>query len=153
MNDNKTNMTRLKDMSATADRFVVRRSRGVHPNLLLSITVGVCSAMGLAPQIVRSDVVVVDVVAVAKGMRTSDLKGKAVVNEKNEKIGTVDDLIVGRDRVLFAVLQVGGFLGIGSHFVAVPYQSLQISDRGSKIVLPGASKEALQNLPEFTYKG
>lgn len=154
MNHNKTKMIGLKDMTATADRFVVQRLRGqFHRTVVLSIVVGVCSAIGLAPQIVRSDVVVVDVVAVAKGMRTGDLKGKAVVNEKNEKIGTVDDLIVGRDRVLFAVLQVGGFLGIGSHFVAVPYQSLQINDTGSKIVLPGASKEALQNLPEFTYKG
>jgi hypothetical protein len=107
--------------------------------------------MGLVPQIVKSDVVVVDVVAVAQGLRTGDLKGKPVLNEKNERIGTIDDLIIGKDRVLFGILQVGGFLGIGSHFVAVPYQSLQIDEAPTKIVLPGASKEALKNLPEFKY--
>jgi hypothetical protein len=46
---------------------------------------------------------------------------------------------------------VGGILGINSHFVAVPYQSLQINEVPTKIVLPGASKEALKNLPEFKY--
>lgn len=60
-------------------------------------------------------------------------------------------MIIGKDRVLFGILQVGGFLGIGSHFVAVPYQSLQIDEAPTKIVLPGASKEALKNLPEFKY--
>jgi hypothetical protein len=60
-------------------------------------------------------------------------------------------LIIGKDRVLFGILQVGGFLGIGSHFVAVPYQSLQIGEAPTKIVLPGASKDALKNLPEFKY--
>ena len=97
--------------------------------------------------------VVVDVVAVAQGQRTSDLKGKPVLNEKNERVGTIDDLIISRDRVLFAILQVGGFLGIGSHFVTVPYQSLDIDEATNRIVLPGASKEALKNLPEFKYHG
>jgi sporulation protein YlmC with PRC-barrel domain len=118
---------------------------------VLAIALTACGAIGLVPQIVRSDVVVVDVVAVAKGMRTDDLKGKPVLNEKNERIGTIDDLIIGKDRVLFAILQVGGILGINSHFVAVPYQSLQINEVPTKIVLPGASKEALKNLPEFKY--
>jgi hypothetical protein len=77
--------------------------------------------------------------------------GSVMSREKNERIGTIDDLIIGKDRVLFGILQVGGFLGIGSHFVAVPYQSLQIDEAPIKIVLPGASKEALKNLPEFKY--
>lgn len=135
-----------------ADRLAVewlrcqRRRVGV---LAVALTAG--GAIGLVPQIVKSDVVVVDVVAVAQGLRTGDLKGKPVLNEKNERIGTIDDLIIGKDRVLFGILQVGGFLGIGSHFVAVPYQSLQINEAPIRIVLPGASKEALKNLPEFKY--
>ena len=47
-----------------------------------------------------------------------------------------------------ATLQVGGFLGIGAHLVAVPYESLIIDDEGSKIQLPGASKDELRKLPE-----
>jgi sporulation protein YlmC with PRC-barrel domain len=117
----------------------------------LAIAVTACGAIGLVPQMVKSEVVVVDVVAVAQGVRTENLKGKPVVNEKNERIGTIDDLIIGKDRVLFGILHVGGFLGIGSNLAAVPYQSLQIDEAPTKILLPGASKEALKNPPEFRY--
>jgi sporulation protein YlmC with PRC-barrel domain len=135
-----------------ADRLAVEWLRCLRRRVgVLAVALTACGAIGLVPQIVKSDVVVVDVVAVAQGLRTGDLKGKPVLNEKNERIGTIDDLIIGKDRVLFGILQVGGFLGIGSHFVAVPYQSLQIDEAPTKIVLPGASKEALKNLPEFKY--
>jgi hypothetical protein len=97
------------------------------------------------------DVVVVDVVAVADGYRASKLRGTKVVNQKNESIGSLDDLVVGKDRVLFAIIQVGGLLGLGSHLIAVPYQSLQINADGSRIVLPGATREQVKALPEFKY--
>jgi hypothetical protein len=58
---------------------------------------------------------------------------------------------VDSKRALFAVLQVGGFLGLGGRLVAVPYESLTIGDNGRKITLPGASKEELQKLAEFKY--
>jgi sporulation protein YlmC with PRC-barrel domain len=135
-----------------ADRLAVGRLRCQHGRFaLLAVALTACGAVGLAPQVVRAEAVVVDVVAVAQGLRTEDLKGKPVLNERNERIGTIDDLIIGKDRVLFGILQVGGFLGIGSHFVAVPYDSLQLGEAPTKIVLPGASKEALKNLPEFKY--
>jgi hypothetical protein len=96
--------------------------------------------------------VVLDVQAVAKGYRASKLRGSGVINDKNERIGTIDDLVIGADepRVLFAILQVGGFLGVGGHLVAVPYETLKIDGEG-KIALPGATKEALTKLPEFVY--
>ena len=125
--------------------------RGVHKVRAFAIALAICSALGFAPQIVRSDVLIVDVVKVADGMRAGELKGKPVVNDRNERIGTIDDLIIGRDKVLFGILQVGGFLGLGSHYVAVPYEELKISP-GSKIILPGASKEELKSLPEFKYR-
>jgi hypothetical protein len=152
MSRNTNQIEKPKGSIMNANRLAVewlrcqRRRGGV-----LAVTLTACGAIGLVPQIVKSDVVVVDVVAVAQGLRTGDLKGKPVLNEKNERIGTIDDLIIGKDRVLFGILQVGGFLGIGSHFVAVPYQSLQIDEAPTRIVLPGASKEALKNLPEFKY--
>jgi PRC-barrel domain len=99
------------------------------------------------------ELVVVDVTAVAKGYRTSKLTGSDVVNDHDERIGTIDDIIIGRDRVLFAVLQVGGFLGLGGQLVAVPYQALILDDTGGKIVLPGASRDELKKLPEFKYGG
>ena len=93
----------------------------------------------------------VDVKAVGEGYRASKLLGTKVENEKNEKIGTLDDLVITVDHKLFAVLQVGGFLGLGGHLIAVPYESLAIADHGRKITLPGASKEALEKLPEFQF--
>jgi sporulation protein YlmC with PRC-barrel domain len=94
----------------------------------------------------------VDVSVVAKGYRASKLIGITVINDKNESIGSLDDLVIDNKQVLFAVLQVGGFLGIGKHLVAVPYDSLQISEDGKKVALPGASKDELKKLSEFRYQ-
>jgi sporulation protein YlmC with PRC-barrel domain len=92
--------------------------------------------------------VTVDVNVVGQGYRASKLMGTSVTNEKSEKIGTLSDLVVARDRSLFAVLEVGGFLGMGAHLVAVPYETLVINDEGRDIRLPGASKDELKKLPE-----
>jgi sporulation protein YlmC with PRC-barrel domain len=94
----------------------------------------------------------VDVKLVAEGYRVSKMIGAKVLNSTGEKIGTVSDFIIGQDKVLFAILEVGGFLHLGSHLVAVPYSSLTINADGSKIVLTGGSSDELKNLPEFKYK-
>ena len=101
-------------------------------------------------QVVR--LVTVDVNVVGQGYRVSKLMGSAVTNEKNERIGTLNDLVVARDRSLFAVLEVGGFLGMGAHLVAVPYETLVINDEGRAIHLPGASKDELKKLPEIRFR-
>jgi sporulation protein YlmC with PRC-barrel domain len=95
----------------------------------------------------------VDLSVVAKGYRMSKMIGSTVINDKNEKIGTVDDVIADKDKkqLSFAVLQVGGFLGLGGRLVAVPYDSLVIDDAGQKVTLPGASKDELKKLSEFNY--
>lgn len=92
----------------------------------------------------------VDVSAVATGYRASKIIGATIVNEAKEKIGTVDDLIVTRtDRVPFAVVSVGGFLGVGNKLVAVRMADLQFS--ADQTLLPGATKDMLKALPEFVY--
>lgn len=95
--------------------------------------------------------VTVDVNVVTQGYRISKLTGSSVTNEKNEKIGSIDDFVVAHDRSLFAILQVGGFLGMGGHLVAVPYDSLVIDEEGRAIRLPGASREELKKLPEIKF--
>lgn len=95
----------------------------------------------------------VDVSVVGKGYRASKLIGASAMNEKNENIGKIDDIVIDNNRVMYAVLQVGGFLGVGSKLVAVPYDSLQIDSSGKKVVLPGASKDELKELAEFKYLG
>lgn len=95
----------------------------------------------------------VDVSVVGKGYRAGKLIGASVTNDKNENIGKVDDIIIDNNRVMYAVVQVGGFLGVGSRLIAVPYDSLKIDDAGKKVVLPGASKDELKKLAEFKYLG
>ena len=92
----------------------------------------------------------VDPQTVATGYRTSKVVGSTVVNESKQAVGTIDDLIVTpTEKVPFAVLSVGGFLGMGTKYVVVPYSSLQVRDK--KMVRPAATKESLKALPEFKY--
>jgi PRC-barrel domain len=101
-----------------------------------------------APQ--TASLMKVDPATLATGYRTSKVVGSTVVNEANETVGTIDDLIVTPgEKVPFAVLSVGGFLGMGAKYVVVPFSSLQVKDK--KMVLPGATKESLKALPEFKY--
>ena len=92
----------------------------------------------------------VDPASVATGYRASKVVGSAVVNEANDTVGTIDDLIVTpTDDVPYAVLSVGGFLGMGSRYVVVPFNSVQV--KGKQMVLPGATKDSLMALPAFKY--
>ena len=76
--------------------------------------------------------------------------GSTVVNEANETVGTIDDLIVTpTDKVPFAVVSVGGFLGMASKYVVVPYSLFVVHDK--QMMLPGATKESLKSLPAFKY--
>ena len=92
----------------------------------------------------------VDPQSLATGYRTSKVVGSAVVNEANETVGTIDDLIVTpSEKVPYAVLSVGGFLGMGTKYVVVPYSALEVNDK--RMMLRSATKESLNSLPEFKY--
>ena len=101
-----------------------------------------------APQTV--EIAKVDVATLAAGYRASKVIGSSVVNEADETIGKVDDLLVTRNgKDPYAVLSVGGFLGMGTRLVVVRYDSLKFAD--NKIVLPGGTKDGLKMLPAFEY--
>ena len=92
----------------------------------------------------------VDVVKVATGFRASKVIGSSVVNEANDTVGKVDDIIIAENgKSPYVVLSVGGFLGIGDKLVILPYEQLTTMDR--KIVMQGATKDALKDLPSFKY--
>ena len=93
---------------------------------------------------------IVDVAKLGKGYLVSELLRVSVVNDKDERIGELQDFVLAGDKSdVFAVIQVGEFLDRASNLVAVPVRSLEISQEGRKVVLPGASKEALKTLPVF----
>jgi hypothetical protein len=96
------------------------------------------------------DLVKIDVQKLAAGYRASKVIGSSVVNDAGETIGTIDDLLVSADgKQPYAVLSIGGFLGMGTHLVVVPYDTLKFADK--KVMLPGGTKEGLKKLPEFKY--
>jgi sporulation protein YlmC with PRC-barrel domain len=58
--------------------------------------------------------------------RASKLAGVDVYNEENEKIGDIHDIILDKSgKVANVILGVGGFLGMGEHYVAVPFDKLK----------------------------
>jgi sporulation protein YlmC with PRC-barrel domain len=76
--------------------------------------------------------------------------GKAVYNEEKQKIGTVDDLIITPDKsVSYAIIGVGGFLGMGKHDVAISVNRFKVDK--DRITLPGAAKDVLKAMPKFEY--
>ncbi len=82
---------------------------------------------------------------------SSDLVGTKVVTSNDESLGSISDLIVEKDgRVTAAVIDVGGFLGIGAKPVAVSFNALTVApaDDGQKVVV-AASRDELNQAPEF----
>ena len=76
--------------------------------------------------------------------------GQAVYNDNNERVGSVDDIIVTGDKaVSYAIVNAGGFLAVAKHDVAVPVSAFKLTD--DKLVLPGATREALRAAPQFDY--
>jgi sporulation protein YlmC with PRC-barrel domain len=58
--------------------------------------------------------------------RTSKVVGLNVYNDNNESIGSINDLLTDKSGSIKAVvLGVGGFLGVGAHLVAVPYETIK----------------------------
>src|ERR1700693_3170939 len=61
----------------------------------------------------------------ASEIRASKLIGTTVQNAANESIGTINEVILGKDgKVAAVVVGVGGFLGMGEHEVAMNFDSL-----------------------------
>ena len=76
--------------------------------------------------------------------------GHSVYNNMDERVGSVDDIIVRTDKFIsYAIINAGGFLAVAKHNVAVPVSQFQLN--GDKLVLPGATRDALKAAPEFEY--
>jgi sporulation protein YlmC with PRC-barrel domain len=87
--------------------------------------------------------------------RASKVIGSSVYNDHDEKVGSIDDLLIDRDGKMNVVLSVGGFLGMGTKYVEVPYSNLTFGntqrDSDNRVVLKGATKESLKTQPAYNY--
>jgi sporulation protein YlmC with PRC-barrel domain len=96
-------------------------------------------------------VTVTELQEVTKGWSVKrTILGQPVYNDNKERVGTVDDLIVTPEKAIsYAIVNAGGFLGLAKHNVAIPVSQFKLVD--NKLVLRGATKEALKASPEFQY--
>jgi hypothetical protein len=100
--------------------------------------------------------------------RTTEIRGVDVYNDHDEKIGSVDDVLLDQHgNVKVVVIGVGGFLGIGEHNIAVAFNDLHWQMKtsapadGQKVaqntkyperaILSGVTKDQLMKAPEFKY--
>jgi opacity protein-like surface antigen len=87
-------------------------------------------------------------------MFSSKLKGLSVTNQKDETVGDVTDLAIKNHQVDALILSVGGFLGMGEHYVAVSPSSVNVryDQKNDKwLASMNTTKEALKAAPEFKY--
>jgi sporulation protein YlmC with PRC-barrel domain len=90
--------------------------------------------------------------------RASDLVGAAVIDDRGESVGKVDDIVVStEDDKLHAVIAIGGFAGFGAKLISLPFNDLQITSNGDnpqvRIAMTGEQLEQLvASRPEFRYE-
>jgi len=82
--------------------------------------------------------------------RTSKVVGLSVYNENNESIGTINDLLMDKSgNIKAVVLGVGGFLGMGEHLVAVPFDKVKFVDTP----VPSTTASSNSNRPASSTTG
>jgi hypothetical protein len=88
----------------------------------------------------------------AQFLANDEVIGQDVVNVMDEEVGEIADLVMDRDQKLVGVvLSVGGFLGLGEKWVAVPVDTIEFptGDRPARLVV-AVTEEQLENAPDFT---
>jgi sporulation protein YlmC with PRC-barrel domain len=78
------------------------------------------------------------------------VEGTSVYSTSGEKLGSIDDLMIDKrsGQIRYAVLEFGGFLGMGADRYPMPWRVLNYSQEKGGYVVPLA-KEALQNAPKY----
>src|SRR5437868_3879672 len=78
------------------------------------------------------------------------VEGTAVYNEAGDKLGSIDDLMIDKrsGQVRYAVLEFGGFLGMGTDRYPLPWDALKYDTGKEGYVVP-LDKERLKNAPRY----
>lgn len=126
--------------------------KSIHILVLASIALTVPSVS--RAQVAGSTVVGISIAEareVASGWSAKrQILGQPVFNDKDERVGSIDDIIVAPDKaVSHAIINAGGFIGLTKHDVAIPVSQLKLVD--NKLILAGASKDALRASPPLEY--
>lgn len=83
-------------------------------------------------------------------LSAGSITGDKVVNAQGDELGKIEEIMLDADdnRIAYAVLSFGGFLGIGDKLFAVPWGALKLDADNKRFVLD-ASKERLERAPGF----
>ena len=83
-------------------------------------------------------------------LSASTVIGDDVVNSAGENLGKIEEVMldVEDDRIAYAVLSFGGFLGIGNKLFAVPWEALELDAPNKRFVLD-VPREKLEQAPGF----
>ncbi|MBQ0946026.1 PRC-barrel domain-containing protein [Ideonella sp. 4Y16] len=121
------------------------------PALVAALLVPGLSAAQVAGESRRVDTLVTESTLTATGWSVKrTLMGQSIYNEAGQKVGEVEDLIISPERNLsFVIIEAGGFLGMGRHDVAIPMASIQ--QRANRLVMVGATRDAINAMPVFSY--
>jgi len=86
-------------------------------------------------------------------IRTSKLHGTDVRNAAGDKIGDIDEVVVGAKGRTQVILSVGGFLGIGEHHVAVDWNRVKMvrTPNGNLEARLNMTKDQLRAMPEYRF--
>ena len=78
------------------------------------------------------------------------LIGDPVKNAEGEKLGELKEIMLDTERgqVAYAVLDFGGFMGLGDKLFAVPWQAFTVNEDDHKLIL-NVDKETLKNAEGF----
>jgi sporulation protein YlmC with PRC-barrel domain len=83
-------------------------------------------------------------------LKATDLIGMKVQDTSGKRLGDIKDLVIdpGDGDIQYAVLDFGGFAGIGDKYFAVPWDALKL-DRDRKNIALDVSKKDLKQAPGF----
>ena len=82
---------------------------------------------------------------------SNKVEGTSVYNSAGDKLGSIDDLMIDKHsgQVRYAVLEFGGFLGIGTDRYPLPWNMLTYDTEKQGYVVP-IDKERLQGAPRYS---
>lgn len=83
-------------------------------------------------------------------LSTESILGSNVRDPQGEEVGEIEHLMINPQTglVMYAVVSVGGFLGMGDKTLIVPWRALEVARDGQSVVL-NASKQLLREAPEY----
>jgi hypothetical protein len=98
-----------------------------------------------------ADMTFIEVQDEAQFLAEDEVIGKDVVNVADEEVGTIADLVMDQEQKLVGVvLSVGGFLGIGEKWVAIPVDEIDFpTDEQPARLRVAVTEEQLKNAPDF----